>query len=71
MRGILHTAWIIQSSTTINGVDSLIREGELSVAQLEQHPPGQLVLRSNVMSTIPQKRRLRLLLRVGCITGSS
>ncbi len=57
--------------STVKGVNLLIREGRLSVAHLQQHPCGQLVLRPDVMSSVPQKGRLWLLLRVGCITGSS
>ena len=57
--------------STVKGVDLLIKERRLSVAHLQQHPCGQLVLRPDVMSSVPQKGRLWLLLRVGCITGSS
>ena len=52
----------------VKGVDSLIREGRSSVAQLQQHLCGQPLLRPDVVSTVPQKGRLWLLLKVGCIT---
>ncbi len=55
----------------VKGVDSLIREGRSSVAQLQQHSCGQPLLRPDVVSTVPQKGRLWLLLKVGCITCSS
>lgn len=56
---------------TVKGVHTLVSEGRLSVAQLQLHPSGQYVLHPDVLNSIPQKGRLWLLLRIGCITGSS
>ena len=56
---------------TVKGVHTLVSEGRLSVPQLQLHPSGQYVLHPDVLSSIPQKGRLWLLLRIGCVTGSS